>query len=164
MVEKNIGREELLKQLDEEMRQMSTWTVLFHSAIAEQVDLNVTDQKCLDILNQHGPLAAGQLADITGLTTGAITGVIDRLEKAGYVHRERDPNDRRRVIVQPVLEKVAQDFGPIFTHFQQRYLPLLENYPEDELNLLICFFQESVRFLQEEINWLRQRGPKDIWQ
>jgi len=164
MVEKIIGRKELLKQLDEEMRQMSTWTVLFHSAIAEQVDLNVTDQKCLDILNQHGPLAAGQLADITGLTTGAITGVIDRLEKAGYVHRERDLNDRRRVIVQPALEKVAQDLGPIFTHFQQRYLPLLENYPEDELNLLISFFQESVRFLQEEINWLRQRELKDIWQ
>jgi DNA-binding MarR family transcriptional regulator len=164
MIEKIIGRKELLKQLDEEMRQMSTWTVLFHSAIAEQVDLNVTDQKCLDILNQHGPLAAGQLADITGLTTGAITGVIDRLEKAGYVHRERDPHDRRRVIVQPTLEKVAQDLGPIFTHLQQRYLPLLENYQEDELNLLICFFQGSVRFLQEEINWLRQRESKDIRQ
>jgi DNA-binding MarR family transcriptional regulator len=164
MVEKIIGRKELLKQLDDEMRQMSTWTVLFHSAIAEQVKLNVTDQKCLDILYQHGSLAAGQLADITGLTTGAITGVIDRLEKAGYVHRERDPNDRRRVIIQPALEKAAQDLGPIFTHFQQHYLPLLENYQKDELNLLICFFQESIRFLQEEINWLRQREPKDILQ
>jgi DNA-binding MarR family transcriptional regulator len=98
------------------------------------------------------------------LTTGAITGLIDRLEKAGYVHRERDPNDRRRVIVQPALEKVAQDLGPIFTHFQQLYLPLLENYQEDELNLLICFFQESVRFLQEEINWLRKKDLKEIRQ
>jgi DNA-binding MarR family transcriptional regulator len=157
MEDTNIGRQELLKQLNDGMRQMSTWTVLFHSAIAEQVGLNVTDHKCLDILYQHGSLAAGQLADITGLTTGAITGVIDRLEKAGYVRRERDPNDRRRVIVQPVLEKAAHDLGPFFAHFQERYFPLLENYQVDELSLLTRFFQESVRFLQEEINWLRKK-------
>jgi DNA-binding MarR family transcriptional regulator len=157
MEDTTMGRQELVKKLNEETRQMSTWTVLFHSAIAEQVGLNVTDHKCLDILYQHGPLAAGQLADITGLTTGAVTGVIDRLEKAGYVHRERDPIDRRRVIVQPVLEKAAQDLGPFFSHLQQRYLPLLENYREEELSLLIRFSQESVRFLQEEINWLRKK-------
>jgi DNA-binding MarR family transcriptional regulator len=69
--------------------------------------------------------------------------VIDRLEKAGYVQRVRDLKDRRRVIVQPLLEKAAQDLGPFFSHLQRRYLPLLENYQEEELSLLIRFFKKA---------------------
>jgi predicted ArsR family transcriptional regulator len=127
---------------------------MFHSAIAERLGLNTTDHKCLDILNSQGSLTAGQLAELTGLTTGAVTGVIDRLEHAGYVCRARDPHDRRRVIVQPVDDKAARDIGPLFGHFTDRYVPRLEKLQDDELRLVLRFVQDSIRFMQEEIAWL----------
>lgn len=150
-------RQKLLEKLNNATRQQSTWTVMFHNAIAEHVGLNITDHKCLDILMDRGPLTAGQLAETTGLTTGAVTGVIDRLEKAGYVQRGNDPSDRRRVIVQPILDKAGEELGPFFEHFRQRYMPLLENYNDDELRLVLRFVEDSIVFMQEEIDWLRKK-------
>ena len=83
------------------MREISTVTILFHQAIADRLGMNVTDHKCAGILARSGPITAGELARRTGLTTGAITGVIDRLEQAGFARRARDPGDRRRVIIEP---------------------------------------------------------------
>src|SRR5262245_4409010 len=96
-------RRVLLAALNDSFRQLSTATILFHQAIADRLGLNVTDHKCADILLRTGPVTAGELARQTGLTTGAITGVIDRLEKAGFVRRIRDADDRRRVIVEPLV-------------------------------------------------------------
>lgn len=154
---KTTDRQELIEKLNNAMRQQSTWTVMFHNAIAGQVGLNITDHKCLDILMDRGALTAGQLAEITGLTTGAVTGVIDRLEKAGFVQRGDDPADRRRVMVQPALEKAGEELGPFFAHFQQRYMPLLESHSDDELRLVLRFVEESIGLIQEEIGWLRQK-------
>jgi DNA-binding transcriptional ArsR family regulator len=86
-------------------REVSARMVMFHQAIAERLGLNATDHKALDLLGRAGPITAGELAELTGLTTGAITGIIDRLEKAGFVRRENDPKDRRRVIIRPLMEK-----------------------------------------------------------
>jgi DNA-binding MarR family transcriptional regulator len=152
-------REQMIRSLMEAARESSTWTVLYHQAVADQVGLNITDHKALDILSRRGAMTAGQLAEITGLTSGAITGVIDRLEKAGYAHRERDPNDRRRVIIQPDTGNAAQSLGPLFAHFQARFGPLLEDYGEENLRLLLQYTQESARFLQEEIAWLKNLPP-----
>src|SRR3954454_453706 len=79
---------------------MSTATVLFHAAVADRLGVNATDVKCYSILRQTGPITAGELADRTSLTTGAITGVIDRLERAELVRRARDPHDRRRIVLE----------------------------------------------------------------
>src|SRR5215831_16503044 len=92
-------RAELVAALSDEFRQLSTATILFHQAIADRLGMNVTDHKCADILLRTGAITAGELSRRTGLTTGAITGVIDRLEKAGFVRRAKDAGDRRRVIV-----------------------------------------------------------------
>src|SRR5690349_3034857 len=94
-------RSELLAGLGHEFRQLATATVLFHQAIADRLGMHVTDHRCLDILLRSGSITAGELAQRTGLTTGAITGVIDRLEKAGFVQRAKDPADRRRVVIEP---------------------------------------------------------------
>jgi len=157
MADTHSEHQKLVEALNEASRHLSTWTVMFHSAIAERLGLNTTDHKCLDILNHQGPLAAGQLAEITGLTTGAVTGVIDRLENAGYVRRDRDANDRRLVIIQPVADKAEQELAPLFGHFTQRYVPRLEKYQDNELRLVLNFVQDSIQFMQEEINWLRQK-------
>src|ERR1043165_7332271 len=82
-------------------REMSGLTVLFHSRVAEQVGVSATDYKCLDIaMRVDEPLTAGQIAKLSGLSTGAVTGVIDRLEKRGLGRRICDPHDRRKVLVE----------------------------------------------------------------
>src|SRR6516165_3630549 len=107
-------RTELLVNLNEGFRQLSAATILFHQAIADRLGMNITDHKCADMLARNGAMTAGDLADYAGLTTGAITGVIDRLEKAGFVHRVKDPHDRRRVIVEPLSKRMEKEIAPLF--------------------------------------------------
>lgn len=153
-------RQKLIEAVSDSSRELSTWTVLFHSAIAAQVGLNITDHKCLDILFHAGAMTAGQIAEITGLTTGAVTGVIDRLEAAGYARRARDPHDRRRVIVEPVPETAARTLGPLFQRFLDHYRPLLDTYSDEDLRKLREFLSASVTYLQEEIALLRADGEE----
>ena len=85
-----------------EFRQMSTGAIMFHQAIADRLGLHATDHKCADLIIRNGAMTSGRLAELTGLTTGAITGVVDRLEARGIARRATDPGDRRRVIVELV--------------------------------------------------------------
>ncbi len=92
-------RAEVLGELAQELRQFTGLGASFFRTAAARIGMTVTDMQVIDILESTGPTTAGQLADLTGLTTGAITGMLNRLEEAGLVRRERDPNDGRRVIV-----------------------------------------------------------------
>ena len=83
--------------------------------------MNPTDLESLDILARHGPMTAGRLAEMTGLTTGAITGLVDRLERRGYARREPHPTDRRSVIVQPLIENAERDLGPSYVGMVKRW-------------------------------------------
>jgi DNA-binding MarR family transcriptional regulator len=98
---KDQKRAELLRRLSDLGRKISTQTVFLHQAIAQGIGLNATDTKCLDLIGSEpdGTVTAGRLSDLTGLTTGAITHILDRLEKRGFVERVRDTGDRRRVFV-----------------------------------------------------------------
>jgi DNA-binding MarR family transcriptional regulator len=79
-------------------RDFAAAVVVFHELVGRCLGLSSTDRKCLDLLSR-GPVTAGEIARFTGLTTGAVTGIIDRLEKAEYAERVSDPKDRRRVLV-----------------------------------------------------------------
>lgn len=106
--------EEELFRFAELGRAGSTFTVLRHARIAERMGLSGTDHKTFDLVIQSGgPLTAGRIAELTGLSTGAVTGVIDRLEKVGLVRRVRDPEDRRKVLVE-VVPGAADRFAPLF--------------------------------------------------
>src|SRR5882724_5242018 len=91
------------------LRRTGALMQLMGTAAADQIGLNATDLNCLNILSFSGHMTAGQLAKATGLTTASITGVIDRLAEAGYVTRERDTSDRRRVVIHLVLERAISD-------------------------------------------------------
>ncbi len=106
-------RSELLAAMGHDFRQLSTVTILFHQAIADRLGMHLTDHKCGDSSTLRPP-RSGDLAQRTGLTTGAITGVIDRLEKAGFVRRGKDPGDRRLVIIEPFAEKIEKVIAPLF--------------------------------------------------
>ncbi|MBS4190148.1 MarR family transcriptional regulator [Bacillus sp. FJAT-49705] len=151
----NLSREKLLELFNEELRNFSTETIMFHQNVAEKLGLNSTDHKCLDIILQNYPMTAGKLAEMTGFTTGAVTGVIDRLEKASYVYRDKDPNDRRRVIIHVNLEKVEKEILPVFTSFSQSIRELFEKYNDQEIKFLFDFLVRSRAILREESKKLR---------
>jgi DNA-binding MarR family transcriptional regulator len=146
----------LVAELVNTMRDLSTATILFHQAVADRLAMNVTDHKCAGILAQSGPITAGELAVRTGLTTGAITGVIDRLEKAGFVRRVRDGNDRRRVIVEPDLAEIERKIGPLFESMGRQSTLLFSGYRVQELVLLRDFAVRSLKLAEDETRKLRE--------
>lgn len=81
-------------------REFTTAIVMFHEAVGRLLGLSAVERKCVDVLRRLGPVTAGTIGEHTGLTTGAVTGLMDRLEKAGYVRRARDPHDRRKVVAE----------------------------------------------------------------
>src|SRR5271154_4766657 len=111
---------------------------IFSQAVADYAEISSSDHECLDFLNLEGRVTAGRLAEVTGLTTGAITGVVDRLEKAELVRRERDASDRRKVFIAVVPENIAK-VGRHYEHMHQSMLELWEGYSDAELQLLVRF-------------------------
>lgn len=153
-------RSELLMANLQLGRELSARTLMFHAAIAQKVGLSATEHKALDILSRAGALTAGQLAELTGLTTGAITGLIDRLEKVGFVKREKDPSDRRKVVIQPLTEKMEREIAPLFASMGARMEQLLSRYSAQELALINDFITQSITILHEETTKLREATSK----
>jgi DNA-binding MarR family transcriptional regulator len=136
-------------------RQISTDTIMFHQAIADRLGLNPTDHKCLDLLVMRGLMTAGELAEATCLTTGAITGVVDRLETAGLVRREDDPNDRRRVILR-VIGKGHREIDRLFESLSAAVNDLCGRYSDRELATILDYMNRSSEMVHEETLKLRR--------
>ncbi len=136
------------------MRQHSTAAVLFHHALAEHLGLGPTDHKCLDLLRERGPMTGSSLATITGLTTGAITGVAARLEQAGFLRREPDEQDRRQQILHPILEKL-QDIRQVFEPLHKDMAALLKDFNKRELSVIVEFLTGSADLIHRHIALLR---------
>jgi DNA-binding MarR family transcriptional regulator len=151
-----MNREETIRIIVDRFREMSTETVMFHQAVADELGLYITDHKCLDIIHRFGAMPAGRLGEMTGLTTGAITGMIDRLEKAGYVRRANDPKDRRKTIVEPVRnKKLERKFEMIFIPLHERMHKFLSSYSDSELTLLLDIMTKLIEQTREESKRLR---------
>lgn len=135
--------------------------VLFQQAVADRLGLTSTDLLGLAALNSPEPLTAGQLAEATGLTTGSVTVMIDRLEQAGYVQREKDPADRRRVLVRPVAARIDQDVAPLYAALAAAWARALEGYSTQELTTLLDAQTRSAMLLREQTAALRLAGSQD---
>jgi DNA-binding MarR family transcriptional regulator len=138
-------------------RQMSAATIMFHQAVADHLGLHATDHKCLDLLHIKGPLTAGQVADFTGLTTGAVTGVIDRLEEAGFVQREPDSSDRRKVIVRALPDRCAE-LAKMFEPLRQRMAELCSHFTDEQLATILTFQGRTQQVLHEATLELRRQS------
>jgi DNA-binding MarR family transcriptional regulator len=124
-------------------------TVLFHQTVAERIGLNATDSRVLSYLGDAGSATAGELAEFTGLTTGAVTKIIDRLEQAGLLRRDRDPDDRRKVIVVHLPESQAQrELERVMAPFGKAVGKQLGRYSDDQLELIAEFAESSVELLR----------------
>ncbi len=132
-------------------RELSTTSIFFHQAIATKLGINVTDTRCFEFMSRYaqGPLTAGDLSRHTGLTTGAVTGILDRLEKAGLVERFRDASDRRKVFVRPRLEAL-QRVARLYEGLAAASLKHAASYSTKELKLVQDYLEGSLKVLREQ--------------
>jgi len=154
-------REELLREFEEESRKSTLDGVYLFQAVAERSGMNLTDLQCVAILASTGPITAGQLAETMRLTTGAVTGVINLMERAGYVRREKDPADGRRVVIQPVPEELARVGAGLFISQGEEVEDLMSGYDDRDLALLLDFMRRANATTREEIARIRAASSGD---
>ncbi|HYC25517.1 MAG TPA: MarR family transcriptional regulator [Roseiarcus sp.] len=154
-----MTRSELARALDRAMREASAKGVLYSHAVAERLGVNSTDLECLDMIALRGALTAGELAEATGLTTGAITGVIDRLEKAGFARRARDKLDRRKVLVR-LLPAAERRIPPLFEPMARAAAAVLSTYSEKDLALVCDFLERATGAAATALAELSARGKR----
>jgi DNA-binding MarR family transcriptional regulator len=136
------------------VRRFSTAAVLLHHAVAERLGLGPTDHKCLDLLRERGAMTGSALAALTGLTSGAITGVVARLERAGYVRREPDPHDRRKQLLRPAPER-TRDLEAVFGPIRADAAALLDGFDDRELAAIAEFLARGTDFAYRRAALLR---------
>jgi predicted transcriptional regulator len=141
------------------LRRTGALMQLMGTAAADKIGINATDLNCLNILSFSGHMTAGELARATGLTTASITGVVDRLEEAGFVTRERDPHDRRRVVVQINLDRAMNDVAKVFVPMLRAWREMASRYSDDELRLIVDFYGRMEQVLRDHL--LRLRGGRE---
>lgn len=149
-------RAQLLRELTRELRQFTGLGAEFFRAAATRLGMTVTDLQVIDLLESIGPLTAGQLAELTGLTTGAITGMLNRLEKSGHVVRESDPDDARRVIVRLAPgTQTLRDIGSIHNSLGVAWEDVVSGYDDEHIAFLLEVFKHGAAQTREEIVRLR---------
>jgi DNA-binding MarR family transcriptional regulator len=150
-------KETLADELGDEIRANQRATDVIDDLLCQLLGINRTDARALDILDQQGQMTAGQLAEASGLTTGAITAVIDRLERAGYAQRIADPNDRRRVLVELTDKARAAAYELMVAPMQAYSEPLIDRYSEADIELLTEFTRTGREIQERHAEWLREQ-------
>lgn len=151
-------RDREMERAAEVMREFMARAVLFQDAVAKWGGLNSTDLQVASLLMSEGPATPGELADRTGLTAGgAITTAIDRLERGGFASRDRDPNDRRRVIVTADADAVIARFGEVYGRVGARWNAYLETLSDEQLAFANELLAHAAEVNREEIELLRRR-------
>ena len=154
-----MEKAQIIHAINEKFTELSTETILFHQVVADSVGLYVTDHQCMHFIHRHGAMPAGRLAEFTGLTTGVVTGIIDRLERACYVRRTNDPKERRRTIVEPIRnKKLERKLEMVFVPLHEKMYKLLSSYSNSELNFLLEALAKSGQLIREESK--KSRGLK----
>ena len=152
-------RKEILETLARVGRESSDPTVLFHPTMASLLDLHPTDYKVLGFLQRLGPLSAGEIANHSGLAAASVTNLIDRLETKGFIRRVSSADDRRRVVVEPVAERLA-GAGSMFASTQKSLARLFELYADRDLAVIADFLGRNAERLRAETAKLDLAGVK----
>lgn len=151
-IAKKPKRSELLDKLWNLGRKVSTQTVFLHQAIAQTVGLNATDTKCIDLILQApaDSVTAGWLSEMTGLTTGAVTHILDRLEKREFIERVRDTQDRRKVFVRVRTESL-EPLIPKYEEVGKAFMRLVEQYNDRDLQLIAEYMEKMSGISEQEL-------------
>jgi DNA-binding MarR family transcriptional regulator len=144
-----LTRADVLEKLARVGREHSDATVFFHATVARLLDLNPSDHKAMSVLERLGPMSAGEIARHTGLATASVTNLVDRLERKGFVRRVDDPRDRRRVVVEPVGERVVEA-GRLFASTRRSLVRLYDDYSDRDLAVIADFLSRNAERLRAE--------------
>jgi DNA-binding MarR family transcriptional regulator len=147
-------REEVIEEGGKVFRAYQTSNDNFDQAVADRLGMNRTDMRCVDLIDQAGGMTAGELARAAGLTTGAVTAVIDRLERAGIARRVADPADRRRVRIE-VTPKLWELTGPLMAPFIAESQSILDDYGTEELERFSEFLRRVIEVQSKHIERIR---------
>ena len=142
-------------------RELGARSILFHQAIANIAGVSVTDLKCLDYIDRTGDVTAGDLARLTGLTTGAITAAIDRLEKAGLSRRERSQTDRRKVFIRLCESPAMARIAPFYEALAQESARMISRYTTAQLETIKDFCERCTEIMRRQTEVVRASANKD---
>jgi DNA-binding MarR family transcriptional regulator len=155
-----LSKKELVRQGIIAVREYNFSNILFRHAIVEKLGVNITDWECLGLLLQKGVATPTELSKHTGLTSGATTAMLDRLERSGIIERRRNPEDRRGTLIVIVKEKAAE-LATLFTSAIEAQDQLLSSYSEKELEFLSDFISKLAKVLDQERRKMQKNIQKD---
>ncbi|TCV19581.1 DNA-binding MarR family transcriptional regulator [Sphingobacterium alimentarium] len=132
-------------------------SIQMHESIGRKIGLNGTDHKYLGFIIQKGQMTAGELAVLTGLTTGSVTGLIDRFESKKLVKRQPDKTDRRKIIIVPNIKRITDLITPFYKEYQDKTDDLFSSFTTNELIILERYFQKALELMNAEIKKVEEK-------
>jgi DNA-binding MarR family transcriptional regulator len=126
------------------IRRQIASAILYNHQIAEQLGLSVSEAQFMNLIGIYGPLTPGRLSELSGLSTGAVTGVIDRLEQAGYARRDRETSDRRKVVVSLNQERIDLEIMPLYESQVRLVHDVLDGFDASQLEVIARFLRRLV--------------------
>jgi DNA-binding MarR family transcriptional regulator len=151
-------RNTLVAEIGQMARDHGNLNVLMVNAIAQHVGLSATEFECCSLIADEGPFTAGELARRCRITTGGMTGMIDRLERAGFAERKIDPNDRRRVLVSAIEQKKAAKLVcELYQPLQESFDKIMSEYTLEQLEVIAHFFHWTNRAFCHTLESLPER-------
>jgi DNA-binding MarR family transcriptional regulator len=149
-------------ELETESRRYLAAYVLFNQAVADRLGLHPTDLQCLNLMAlESGPVSAGRIAELTGLTSGSASRLVERMVRAGYVTREPDPADRRRVLVRPEPAAMAR-LGAVWDELGPGWAEMFTGYTESELALLVRHMRRTTELSRAQVARLRSSRASTV--
>lgn len=151
----NTMKNELIKQTRKLVQQYAYNSIQMHEAVARKAGFSGTDHRYLGFLIEKGQMTAGELSNLTGLTTGAITGLIDRFEKKNLVKRKFDKDDRRKVIIEPMIKNIMALFEPLYKDFRIKSEKLTASFSDKEIGVIQLYLTKANEIMNETTNKLK---------
>jgi DNA-binding MarR family transcriptional regulator len=148
---------DVIKRIRKLSQQYAYTSIQMHETIARKAGLSGTDHKYLGFLIQKGQMTAGELSNLTGLTTGAVTGLIDRLEKKKLVKRQFAEDDRRKVIIEPNTKKIMALLVPLYKEFRNKSEKLIASFSNKEIKIVETYFLKAIEVMNEATHKLNNK-------
>jgi len=148
---------DLIKRIRKLSQLYAYTSIQMHEAVARKAGLSGTDHKYLGFLIEKGQMTAGELSTLTGLTTGAVTGLIDRFEKKNLVTRKFAEDDRRKVIIVPNTSTIMALLAPLYKEFRTRSEMLTASFSSEEINVIETYFLKAITIMNETANTLNEK-------
>ena len=131
------------------VQQYAYTSIQMHGTVAGKAGLSGTDHRYLSFLIEKGPMTAGEFSGLTGLTTGAVTGLIDRFEKKELVRRTYAEADRRKVIIEPMTRNIMALFEPLYRDFRSKSEKLTASLSDGEIKVVETYLTRAIEIMKE---------------